>query len=174
MSKDLKPVVYYLLRRGWYGQAASACEAAMTKKGKEPVSLYWHAFALGMQGQLSDAIRELETFNSRRDLHYAMHVALLYFHRKAVNVDRETVSSLRAELSVSEDVTVSCYCGFVCVYNIVYINIYIYIYIYNLNFSYTHRKKRDSFSQRASCCSPDSTAKPGVLLSALQAMDLVM
>jgi hypothetical protein len=111
MSKDLKPTVYYLLRRGWYGQSLQACEAAMAKKGKEPVSLFWHAFSLGMNGNVADALRELETFQSRRDLQYAMNVALLFFHKRAQFVDKDAVNTLKAEMSIAEDVTVG-YCIF--------------------------------------------------------------
>ncbi len=107
MSKELKPVVYYLLRRGWYGQAIQACEAAMSKKGKEPVTLYWHAFSLGMSGNTTEAIREFESFQARKDLHFAMNVALLFFHRRAAQVDKEAVNTLKSELPISEDVTVS-------------------------------------------------------------------
>jgi hypothetical protein len=107
MSKELKPQIYYLIRRGWYGQVAQLCEQSMQKKGKEPIALYWHAFAMGMMGNFSDCFRELESFQSRRDLQYAVNVALLYFHKKTPHVDHEAVASLRTELSVAEDVTVS-------------------------------------------------------------------
>jgi hypothetical protein len=107
MSKDLKPQLYYCVRRGFYGQLAQTCEAVMSKKGKDPVTLYWHAFALGMMGQLQECQRELDSFQNRKDLQLPMVAAKLYFHQKAVNVDREEVESLKQDLSVAETFTVS-------------------------------------------------------------------
>jgi DNA-directed RNA polymerase subunit F len=79
------------------------------KKQKEPVCVFWHAFALGMSGNIKECLRELESFQARRDLQYAINVALIYFHKKASQVDKEAISSLKNELSVAEDVTVSSY-----------------------------------------------------------------
>ncbi|RYH01320.1 hypothetical protein EON65_48445 [archaeon] len=108
MSKDLKPQLYYYIRRGWYGQLAQTCETSMSKKGKDPVTLFWHAFALGMTGQISDCLRELESFQSRRDLQLPMTVAMVHFHLKASSVDREAVETLKQEISIAETVTVKC------------------------------------------------------------------
>lgn len=106
MSKEIKPQIYYFLRRGWYGQTLTLCENFMNKKGKEPTTLYWHAFALGMTGNINDALREYESFQARRDLQYAINIAMLYFHKKNPIVDQEAISTLRAEMSAAEDVTV--------------------------------------------------------------------
>lgn len=106
MSKDLKPNVYYLIRRGWYSQVIQLCEQSLSKKGKEPIALYWQAFALGMSGQIHEAIRILENFQSRRDLQLPMSLALIYFHQRAANVDREAVQTLKSELAIAETVTV--------------------------------------------------------------------
>jgi tetratricopeptide repeat protein 21B len=106
MSKEFKPIAYYLIRRGWYDQLLRLCDGIISKKGKDPVSLYWKAFSLGQTGNIQDALRQLEGFQSRRDLQYPVTLALLYFHKKASTVDRDAVDALKAELSVAEDVTV--------------------------------------------------------------------
>lgn len=77
----------------------------MAKKGKEPITLFWHAFSLGMTGNISDCLREFESFQARKDLQYPVNAALLHFHKKATSVDHETVASLKSELSIAEDVT---------------------------------------------------------------------
>jgi tetratricopeptide (TPR) repeat protein len=104
-SKDLKPQLYYYIRRGWYGQLKQLCEDMMGKKGKDPVTLFWHAFALGLLGKIPDSLRELESFQSRRDLQLPMTVAMIYFHQKASPIDREAVSALKQELLAAETVT---------------------------------------------------------------------
>lgn len=103
-NPTFKAQVYYFLRRQWYQHVLQFCESAMAKKGKEPISLFWHAFALGMDGNISECLREFESFQSRKDLQYPVNAALLFFHKKASVIDHETVASLRSELSVSEDV----------------------------------------------------------------------
>ena len=107
MSKEFKSLVYYYIRRQWYSTVIALCDDLMTKKGKEPTALFWKAFCTGMQGNIMECLRILENFQSRKDLQYPVTLAMLYFHKKSSNVDREAVSSLRSELSVSEDIVVS-------------------------------------------------------------------
>lgn len=106
MSKEFKPQVYNFIRRGWYDQLANLADTMVAKKGKDPIAIYWKAFATGMVGNISDCLRLLEMFQSRRDLQFPVALALVYFHKKASHVDQETVDTLKAEMSVAEDVTV--------------------------------------------------------------------
>ena len=106
MSKEFKPQVYNFIRRGWYDQLSSLCDGLMAKKGKDPLALFWKAFAMGMSGNINDSLRLLESFQSRKDLQFPVTLALMYFHKKAVPVDREAISNLKSELSVAEDVAV--------------------------------------------------------------------
>lgn len=117
-SKEFKPQIYYFIRRGWYDQLSAFCDGIMAKKGKDPVALYWKAYASGMNGNVNEALRLLESFQSRRDLQYAVSIALLFFHKRAQNVDREAIDTLKSELSVAEDVTVRILYYF-CSFNII-------------------------------------------------------
>ena len=107
MSKEFKPQVYNYVRRGWHDQLINLCENMMAKKGKDPLALFWKAFGLGMSGSVNDALRLLESFQSRKDLQFPVTLALLYFHKKANPIDREAMASLKSELSIAEDVTVN-------------------------------------------------------------------
>lgn len=107
MSKELKASIYYFIRRRWYNQLVKCCDVSMAKKGKEPVTLFWHAFGLGMTGSISDCLRELESFSARKDLQYPVNLAMQYFHKRAVDVDREALAQLKSETSISEDIAVS-------------------------------------------------------------------
>lgn len=85
----------------------ATCDSIMQKKGKDPISVYWKAFALGMTNNLPECLRQLESFQSRRDMQFPASLAALHFHKKASVVDYEAVESLRSEIGIAEDVTVS-------------------------------------------------------------------
>ena len=106
MSKEFKPLVYYYIRRGWFTQQLKFCESIISKKGKEPLVVFWKAFALGMSGRVKDSIRELSQFESKTDMKYPVTLALHYFHQRSERVDDELISKLSMELSVAEEVTV--------------------------------------------------------------------
>lgn len=45
-SQELKALIYYNIRRGWYSQASQICES-IPNKGRDPFSLYWQAITQG-------------------------------------------------------------------------------------------------------------------------------
>lgn len=106
MSKDQKASIYYLLTRGYHGQLLTYCESIMSKKGKDPVSLFWKAFAAGFSGNVREALLLLDSFQARKDLNYPVTMAMLYFHQRVQSVDQEAVEMLTAQLSAAEDVAV--------------------------------------------------------------------
>ena len=105
MSREAKPQIYYLARRGWHEQLLRFCDVMIQKKGKDPVAVYWKAYALGMQGNIAECRRQLDSFAQRRDMQLPVTMALLYFNKRASNPDREVIDTLNSELNVAEDVT---------------------------------------------------------------------
>lgn len=107
MSKEFKPQAYNFIRRGWFDQLNTLCDSIMAKKGKDPLTAFWKAFTVGMTGNVTDCLRQLESFQSRKDLQFPVTLALMYFHKKTNPIDREAVAQLKSELSIAEDVAVS-------------------------------------------------------------------
>lgn len=110
MSREQKNSMYYFLSKGYYGHLLTLCDSIISKKGKDPIPMFWKAFALGASGNINEALRQLDNFQARKDLQFPVSLAMLYFHQKAPVVDREAVDMLTAEISVAEDIAVSLKC----------------------------------------------------------------
>lgn len=108
--KEVKPQIYSLILSGWYGQLLQICDDIMSKKGKDPTTMFWKAYALGMTHNIPKCIEQLNSFESRRDMQYPVKLALVHFHKKSYNVDHETIDRLNSELIAVEDITVSVGC----------------------------------------------------------------
>lgn len=108
MSKDFKPLVYYYVRRGWSDQLLSYCNEIIDRKGKDPFATFWKAYAYGVTGNIAECLRQLDGFQSRRDMQYPVSLAMIYFHKRANIVDHEVVDSLQSGLSMTEDIVVRC------------------------------------------------------------------
>jgi hypothetical protein len=55
----------------------------------------------------------LEGLQAKRDIQYAISLALIYFHKQAPKIDYDTVDTLNSEMAAAEDVTVSTTLAFV-------------------------------------------------------------
>lgn len=64
------------------------------KKGVDPVLVFWKAFGIFKEGGTTEAIRELEMIQSRREIQFAATMALIFYHKHCRVVDNETVDQL--------------------------------------------------------------------------------
>lgn len=60
-----------------------------------PSAIFEPAFALGMEGLIPEAIREMESLRSKHDVELGVAMALLHFHGEAKMVDRYALSRYR-------------------------------------------------------------------------------
>lgn len=102
-------MIYYHMRRAQFDELLKLCDKQLSNKGKDPVLMFWRAFAVGMIGDPHEAIRQLDSpaFQSRKDLHLPVTLALLQMHKVMKHPDEEAIDSLAAEASIAEDVAVS-------------------------------------------------------------------
>mmetsp|Transcript_25701 Transcript_25701/g.29561 ORF Transcript_25701/g.29561 Transcript_25701/m.29561 type:complete len:292 (+) Transcript_25701:99-974(+) len=77
------------------------------KKGVDPILTFWKGFGIFKEGSPTEAIREVEMIQNRREISYAAITSLIYYHEHCRIVDRETVEQLKfaaesAESSASD------------------------------------------------------------------------
>lgn len=107
-TRELKPNIYYFMRRGWYDQLVTYCDQYMSKKGaKDPLCIYWKAVGIGLSGGINESLRFLESLQVRKDMQYAVSIAQLYFLRLPTNsnIDYDAIETISSELNAAEDVS---------------------------------------------------------------------
>ena len=100
MDQTLAMVNYYI-REGLWHSIQSTCEAEM-RKGVEPVLIFWKAYGLFKEGNVTEAIREVESIQNRREATFACTIALIFYHENCRIVDRETVDALSFQSETAE------------------------------------------------------------------------
>lgn len=65
------------------------------KKGLDPVLVFWKGFGIFKEGGVTEAIREIEMIKERREISYAAHMALMFYHDHCRIVDWETIDHLK-------------------------------------------------------------------------------
>ena len=72
------------------------------KKGLDPVLVFWKSFGVFKEGGVTEAIRELEMVKERREISYAAHMALIYYHDHCRIVDRDAIENLKFTAETAE------------------------------------------------------------------------
>ncbi|KAI8924973.1 hypothetical protein BC831DRAFT_463081 [Entophlyctis helioformis] len=98
-------VINYYLRRELYQHVLSYCDAKLKKKLAEPTLMFWRAFALIKQEKATEAIRDLEQLQEKRDMVLAYPLAAIYAHENCKLVDREAIDELQAKLTIASSTT---------------------------------------------------------------------
>ncbi len=72
------------------------------KKGLDPVLVFWKSFGVFKEGGVTEAIRELDYVKERREISYAAHMALIYYHDHCRIVDRDAIENLKFSSETAE------------------------------------------------------------------------
>jgi tetratricopeptide repeat protein 21B len=99
---DVNAMVNYYARMGFHRHIQTICSEMLRKKGQDVTLLFWRAYAMGAEGSLNEAIRELEGTLSRRETEFPVMCHLIYAHRKCEMPDMDTIDDLERGLSSAE------------------------------------------------------------------------
>ncbi|RKO88575.1 hypothetical protein BDK51DRAFT_26131 [Blyttiomyces helicus] len=113
MSADEEnAAINYYCQKKLINHVFMVCESGLKKKPGDPVLLFWRAFAMIKQGGGSrkdgsptEALRELQGIQEKRDLVLACPTAMVYAHERCKFVDHEAIQELEAKLTIASSST---------------------------------------------------------------------
>ena len=69
----------------------------------DPVLVFWKAYGIFNEGNVNEAIRELERVESRREVAFAAAHALIHYHERCRNIDQESIDTYVLQLDEREE-----------------------------------------------------------------------
>eukprot|EP01083_Nonionella_stella_P063061 163918_1 len=102
----LQATVNFYAQKRYFGHIKLVCRDALSKHHDNPMAVFWDAFASGMEGSSSEAVRELQTIGNSKVYALAIISAQIQFHRAMKLKDREALSRLKTrqkEVSKTND-----------------------------------------------------------------------
>ena len=97
-----KAYASFYAREEWHNHVQMSCDGGLRRKGNDATLLFWRAWAMSMQGAHNEAIAELEGLRRKRDVDYAVLVALTAAHNKCKVVDYGALDALQTEMGSTE------------------------------------------------------------------------
>ncbi len=68
----------------------------------EPLLVFWKAYATYKEGAVTEAIHELSSIVSKREIQFATLLALAFYHRRCNIPDQEAIATLDKQLAATE------------------------------------------------------------------------
>eukprot|EP00111_Clytia_hemisphaerica_P000239 TCONS_00000598-protein len=90
--------INYCCREGYHRQLQTVCLDSLKKYGNDPVLVFWKAFGMLQEDNLSEAIQEFERIKDQRDVVLCSLMALIVAHKRSKSSDKQTVQQLEAKL----------------------------------------------------------------------------
>lgn len=90
--------IHYYLREKCYGHAQHMAKQATARLGDNAEFLFYCGLASLLEGQVQKGIDELIPIQTERDVELAVVIALVFGHKRASSVDRESLYSLESKL----------------------------------------------------------------------------
>ncbi|KAJ3224194.1 Tetratricopeptide repeat protein 21B [Clydaea vesicula] len=101
-EEDLSTINYYLDLK-YYNHCVLYCDGALNVKVGDPVLQFWKIFGVIMlqKGRQTEALRELQTLQEKRDLVLACPTAMIFIHERLQPVDYDAIEELQAKLVIN-------------------------------------------------------------------------
>ncbi|XP_046862634.1 tetratricopeptide repeat protein 21B-like [Xenia sp. Carnegie-2017] len=90
--------INYYCRARFYRHLQNVYLQGLQKHGGDPVLTFWKAFGILMEDRVSEAIREFESIQESEEVVLCCLMALIYAHKKAQLIDKESVHELETRL----------------------------------------------------------------------------
>lgn len=90
--------INYCCREGYHRQLQTVCLDSLKKYGNDPVLVFWKAFGMLMEENLTEAIREFDSIKEKGDVVLCSLMALVVSYKRSKSVDKETIQQLEAKL----------------------------------------------------------------------------
>eukprot|EP00960_Hanusia_phi_P051084 760590-Hanusia_phi.AAC.2 len=87
-------LLLYFARKKMHRHIHVACTQLLSKRSNDPTLLFWKAYAIMMEGRLTEAVTEFEALRGNPAVQLAVLVCLKQAHEKSTFVDREAVQSV--------------------------------------------------------------------------------
>jgi len=101
MDKILVTINYYVREKFWCS-IRRLCDDEL-RKGQDPILTFWKAFGCYKEGNVTEAIRELQKVQDRREVSLSSAHALIFYHDQCRNPDQEAIDTLSLELDSREE-----------------------------------------------------------------------
>ncbi|XP_047136983.1 tetratricopeptide repeat protein 21B isoform X1 [Hydra vulgaris] len=90
--------INYCCREGFYRQLQTVCLDSLKKYGNDYVLVFWKAYGMLMEDNITEAIYELQSIKDKPDVIICSLMALIVANKRAKNVDKAVVQQLEAKL----------------------------------------------------------------------------
>eukprot|EP00854_Cymbomonas_tetramitiformis_P008944 gene8944-10599_t len=99
---EVQALVNYYARAGYPRHIQTVCGEVLKKRPNDPVFLFWRSYGLIRENSFSEALRELESLQGKREVEVATIAAMIYAHKQCKIVDEEAISDLEQRLEAKE------------------------------------------------------------------------
>ncbi|XP_073401882.1 tetratricopeptide repeat protein 21B-like isoform X1 [Dendrobates tinctorius] len=91
-------LINYYCQDKYFHHVQAAANDRLKEFGNGSVFLFFRAFGMLMEDQVSESIRELETLKDKADVSLGALLALIYAHKKSSHPDREAIQDLETRM----------------------------------------------------------------------------
>ncbi|XP_040296219.1 tetratricopeptide repeat protein 21B [Bufo bufo] len=97
-SSSAQALLNYYCQEKYFHHVQAAANECLKDYINDPVFLFFRAFGMLMEDQVSESIRELEMIKDKVDVSLCSVMALIYVHKKSSQPDREAIQDLEMRM----------------------------------------------------------------------------